>query len=73
MDEYYNADKAPAGQLMKSTVGYGGLRTPPVRTVIENQIKEFEELISVRKALLQQLDENPGTEKVLDALRKIGI
>ena len=56
-----------------SIIKEGGLRTPPVRVIIERQIKEFEDLIAARKNLIKLLDNNPGTEEVLDALRKIGI
>ena len=74
MDDY-NAKSAEI-EKYNSVLGQlsaGQLRTPPVRVIIEAQIKEFKALIAAREDLLKQLDENPGTEKVLDALRKIGI
>lgn len=69
----YAMDKYNDVKTLGGWAGSGSLRNPPVRKIIENQIAEFRALIAAREDLLKQLDENPGTEKVLDALRKIGI
>lgn len=54
----------------KELVGQGP-RNPPVRMIVEAQIKEFELLIAQRKEFLASLDANPGIEDVLDKMRKL--
>lgn len=75
----YNPEPTPAyAEQTKALQGYssislGGLRNPPVRKIVEQQIAELEAQVAERKKLLAALDAEPGTEKILDSLRKIGI
>lgn len=56
-----------------STIALGSLRNPPVRKIVEAQIKELEAQVKERREFLTLLDANPGTEAVLDKLRKLHI
>ena len=71
MQKYAHASAQDQPSTLTPT--FGILRNPPVRKIVEDQIAEFEKMISVRKDLLKKLDENKGVEETLDLLRKIGI
>lgn len=61
-----------AEQAIDTAKGIGPMnRNPPVRKIVEMQIKEFEEQIKQRREFLEALDANPGTEDVLDKMRKL--
>lgn len=48
-------------------------RAPTVREQLDERIKGLETQLAAHRAALAVLDETPGVERVLDALRKIGV
>ena len=54
-----------------SEVGFSRRQSPPIRKIVENQIAELKLQIQEREELLEALKNNPGTEAVLDKLRKL--
>jgi len=59
--------------MVGTGLSLGSLRMPPVRKILEDQIKEIERQLEARKLLLAELDKQPDTERLLDALRRVGI
>jgi hypothetical protein len=51
----------------------GSLRTPKVRSVITARIAQLKAQLAAHEELIKQLDANPSTESLLDAMRKLGI
>jgi hypothetical protein len=79
MDEQYNPTPVPPGYYEEKTmavqggISLGSLRNPPVRKIVEAQIKELEGQLEERRAFLKDLDNMPGVEVILDRMRKLHI
>ena len=71
MDKPYNEIDHLAKVDTGIEVGFGRRQYPPVRKIVEAQIEELKLQIKEREELLEALKDNPGTEAVLDKLRKL--
>lgn len=68
-EPYYGA-QALAG---RSSMSLGDLRYPPVRRIVEEQIKELKAQVDEREKFLADLDKEPTFESLLNRMRKLGI
>ncbi len=72
---YYGEGGAPIESMLakQAGIGLGNLRTPTARAVLQARKDELTKQIKAVDDAIQALDENPGVEKVLNILRKVGI
>lgn len=80
MDEYAAEASMPVqeqagfiGGALDKVAAAGRYRQPTVREQVQERINGLERQLAAHRAVLAVLDETPGVEKVLDALRKIGV
>ena len=67
---YYGNEAMIAKQAGMSL---GNLRTPTARSVLQARKDELLKQIKAIDDAITALDENPGVEKVLNILRKVGV
>ena len=76
-DEQFNPVPEPSpyygNEIAKAGMSLGNLRTPTARSVLQARKDELLKQIKAIDDAITALDENPGVEKVLNILRKVGV